>query len=46
MIYFFDFLKVFRMGEDYTPQLSNLIIAKVISYDSKALQYILKILRE
>ncbi|XP_011500480.1 PREDICTED: uncharacterized protein LOC105364288 [Ceratosolen solmsi marchali] len=36
---------VYRMENDYTPQLSDVIIAKILSYDATKLQYTLKILR-
>ncbi|XP_003426812.1 uncharacterized protein LOC100679130 [Nasonia vitripennis] len=36
--------KVFRMAEDYTPQLSSVIIAKVLAKSSDESQYTMKIL--
>lgn len=39
------YLQVFRMGEDYTPQLSDVIIANILSTSADGSQYTLKLLR-
>ena len=42
---YFNVIQVFRMGDDYTPQLSNVIIAKMLSCTSEG-QCTMKILRK